>query len=216
MNKKEEIQKYTEVYDNLKAPEQWKTDLKALMREELAKNEDHAGDKEDVQRKPFDVQSKRRLPKGYKKILMAGAIAASFLLVCTVKMMDGPRFITPMKDDVVQSEVVLKDANLYFEIQKDEQDTGIWAGKDDGNQTPVTFEIDEETGEIVTSKKPCGGNSKPSYIKGIPVYLTITITDEGYRYTAIYEKKGEMIEITRSGMTQKDFIEILYREIKKR
>lgn len=217
MNK--EIQKYTELYDNLKAPEQWKTDIKALMREELAKNNNNIDNNDDMQKidsgnqNVIDIQSKKRFSNGYKKIIAIGTIAAAIIFICVVRMMDQPRFITPMNDGSIQSEVALKDTNLYFEIQDSENDNAVFAGKQDGDQDSVVFEIDEETGEVVINENKPDTNIKPSYIKGVPVYLTITMTDAGYQFTAIYEKDGENIEITRVGITQKEFIKLLYKEI---
>lgn len=217
MNK--EIQKYTELYDNLKAPEQWKTDIKALMREELAKNNNNIDNNDDIKKidsgnqNVIDIQSKKRSSNGYKKIIAIGTIAAAIVFVCVVRMMDQPRFITPMNDGSIQSEVALKDTNLYFEIQDSENDNAVFAGKQDGDQDSVVFEIDEETGEVVINENKPDTNIKPSYIKGVPVYLTITMTDAGYQFTAIYEKDGENIEITRVGITQKEFIKLLYKEI---
>lgn len=217
---KEEMQTYTEVYDNLKAPEQWKMDIKVLMQDEMAKNNKHLEDTDRArgnhsefaqEQKVVDIQSKKRLSKGYKMILTAGGIAAAVLLIFTVNIMNGPRFVTPMKDGEIQSEVALKDTNLYFEIQEKE-DSAVLAGKKEDSQSSVTFEIDD-TGEVITRDSQADKKRLPSYVKGIPVYLTIIATDEGYQYTAIYEKDGETCEFTRVGITQKEFIRLLFKEL---
>lgn len=215
-----DIQKYKEVYDNLKAPEQWKTDIKALMREELTKNNTPTGNADDIQMNPIefahnqrasDIRRKKKSSVGYRMLITAGGIAAALILIITVSQMNAPRFVTPMKDGEIQSVVALEDTNLYFEIQdtESEQDSSVLAGtSDDGNE--ITFDIDKETGEIITSD---GADITPSYINGTPVYLTITETDEGYRYTASYKKDGRDCEITRTGITQKQFIKLLYKEL---
>lgn len=221
MNNKD-MQKYKEVYDNLKAPEQWKTDIKALMREELAKNAPPTenADRSRSIRKGFaqeqsvvDIGSKKKSPMSYGMFLTAGGIVAAIILLLVVNLMNGPRFITPMKDDEILSVVVLKDTSLYFEIQDmEEADSFVLAGTS-GIQNEIIFEIDEETGEIVTSGKSDDAGITPSYIKGIPVFLTITATEEGYRYTASYEKDGQDCEITCTGITQKEFIQLLYKKM---
>lgn len=218
----EDMQKYKGVYDNLKAPEQWKTNIKALMREELAKNNTPTenADSTQIYRMDFednqsvvDIGSKQKLSMRYRMLLTAGGIAAAIILVIVVNLMNGPRFVTPMKDGEIQSVVALKDTNLYFEIQDmEETDSSVLAGTG-GDQNEINFEIDGETGEIVTSGKSDDAGTTPSYIKGIPVYLTITATDEGYRFTASYEKDGRDCEITRVGITQKEFIQLLYKEM---
>ncbi|MDO5156514.1 MAG: hypothetical protein Q4D51_11170 [Eubacteriales bacterium] len=218
---KEGMQTYTEVYNNLKAPEQWKTDIKSLMRDELTKNNNHIDNMNSMQRnhlesvenqKVVNIQSKKRLSKGYKMILTAGGIAAAVLLIFTVNIMNGPRFVTPMKDGEIQSEVALKNTTLYFEIQEKE-DSAVLAGKQDDSQSSVTFQIDGDKGEVITSDNQADEKGSPSYVKGIPVYLTIIATDEGYQYTAVYEKDGETCEFTRVGITQKEFIRLLYKAL---
>ena len=70
----EDMQKYKGVYDNLKAPEQWKTNIKALMREELAKNNTPTenADSTQIYRMDFednqsvvDIGSKQKLSMRY-------------------------------------------------------------------------------------------------------------------------------------------------------
>lgn len=218
----ENMQDYKEVYDNLKAPEQWKTEIKALMREELKKNENEKMDSEQSDgEKATDEHGvigfeKRRKSFGiYRNLLLVGGIAAALFLIVTIYPINGPKFVTPMKDDDVQAVVALKDTELHFEIQNDaQQDVAVMAGKDGTDGNGVHFEVNDETGEIVTDGKAQDAGVEPSIIKGIPVCLTVTETENGYQYTAAYEKDGEKCELTRSGVTQKEFIKLLYKEIK--
>lgn len=213
---KEDMQKYKEVYDNLKTPERWKTNVKTLMQEEMKKE---ASQPDDIQRmteddftdnkesRVVDIHSKKKFSRRYKTMLSVSGIAAAILFVFMFNVTKSPQFVTPMKDGEVQAEVAMKDTTLYFEIQEDDKssNTDVMAGKQENN-SGFQIKVDNETGEVVVED-----DAIPSYIRGTEVYLTITVTDEGYQYTAVYDKDGEHCEITRSGMTQKEFIQLLYK-----
>ena len=89
---------------------------------------------------------------------------------------------------------------------------------EDGNQ--VLEQKENDGGGLLIYKKtaaikfPDIGEKNWSYIGEQKIYITVLNTVDS-RYQAVFEKDGQAYEVTGIGVWQKEFIDYLYRIVKK-
>lgn len=207
---------FQETYGKVQAPEDLKAETLTLMEAESGKEKAH-----------------RNRPK-QKIIWCCGSVAAAFCVVfigLSLLFKQGPVYITPMEDGVHYDRVELEDGVLNFWSERVmisvTPNGGNAADRVDASDETVVNE--EEGGSIERVKSQSGGtlvyliqedlclpklpDSDWSIIDGQRVYVTVLKT-EIIRYQATFEKEGRVCEVTGEGVTQKEFIDFLYKKIK--
>lgn len=208
---------FKEAYGKIQAPDTLKAETLKLMEAE----------KNAMPLKGHKACTKRRIVWSFGAA--AAVLCAVFL--CLVFL---PRqravYITPMEDGVYYDRVELKDGVLIFHSERViisvTPNTGnMMGGEKKPEETDTNGEegclAEEETtqsgGTLIFCKEdsltlPEIPEADWSYIDGKRVYVT-TLKADTIRYQATFEKDGKVCEITGEGVTQKEFIDYLYKKI---
>ncbi len=204
------------VYRQLKAPEDLKADTLSKMLEENGKR------KKDV--------------KGRKRVFQYGALAAALCaaVICFILIRPmGISFVTPMEEGVYYDEVELKDGVIHFvknrvAISIKPNAGTVVIGQDNYKDADESENADSGKAEEKITKSggsisfqkisalnlPEIAEENWSYIGEQKIYVTVLNTNE-IRYQATFEKDGVAYEVIGINVTQKEFIQELYRYIKK-
>lgn len=175
-------------------------------------------------------------PSPAKKIWIIAAPAVALLcaaLVLVVLMgMPKTPYLTQLENGVFCEEVMLKDGELHFVTNRIAISiTPNVGGITIGQKPDETSTISEESDEILEEKEmnnrgqliykkasaidlPGIGEKNWSYIGEQKIYITMLDTLDT-RYQAIFEKDGQVYEVIGTGVWQKEFIDYLYRIVKK-
>ena len=196
-------------YDELHAPDSWKQDVILKMKEEEKKNKC----------KKETTQSHRLIRFATGTAILCAAALCLFLI-----LPKGAPITTKMEDGIYYENIELKNGEIHFVSNRVAISISPNAGavfsteqEAEENQTEVLL---TESGGMITfektqkSKLPEIAESNWSYIGEQPIYVTALKT-EPVRYQAIYETDGETYELIGEGVTQRDFIDELYRLVKK-
>lgn len=211
-----------EAYSQIKAPEDWKKEILLKMQEE-----DKVIRENGKEVKP----DSQKLIKGKKIQVFVSAgimicVAAILLFFLLPKQ---AVYVTPMKPGEYYESVELKDGIINFKTERMVISVSPNAGQI-GEDAPENKQ-DDNAAHLLDSKDLTSGgtlilrqNDNPlmktiaddewSYIGKQKVYVSVLKTKE-QRYQAIYEKDGRPYEIIGTGVTQKEFIDYLYKQIKK-
>ncbi|MGN1147769.1 MAG: hypothetical protein ACI4TB_05060 [Lachnospiraceae bacterium] len=188
----------------------------------------------------METEKKKVFPKGHKvrtKRRIVWSFGAAVAVLCAVFLClvflprQGAIYITPMEDGVYYDRVELEDGVLTFHSERviisvtpnagnitggekktEETDT-------DGEEGCLAEEVTTQSGGTIVFCKedsltlPEIPEADWSYIDGQRVYVTALKT-ETIRYQATFERDGKVCEITGEGVTQKEFIDYLYKKIK--
>ncbi len=194
-------------YDALQAPDSWKQEILLKMKEESTKEE------------VMTVNVK----KSHKVHFMMGLATLCAAVLCLFLVLpQGTPYITSMEEGVYYDDIDLKNGEIHFVSNR----MAISITPNAGNGFSVKEEAQENSTEVLLcesggmisfeksqkSKLPEIAESKWSYIEELPIYVTVLKT-EPVRYQAIYEKDGETYEIIGEGVTQKEFIDELYKRV---
>lgn len=160
------------------------------------------------------------------------AFLCAALVFVVLKGTPGTPYLTQMEDGVFYEEVKLEDGELHFVAGRmaisitpnaggvtigQEQD-GELLTPEDGEQ--ILEEKENANGgqlaykKIASIKLPDIGEKNWSYIGKQKIYITVLDTLDT-RYQAVFEKDGQAYEVTGTGVWQKEFIDYLYRIVKK-
>lgn len=205
---------FENVYRQLKAPEALKADTLSKVLEE---------------------NGKRKAVKGRKRVFQYGALAAALCaaVICFILIRPlGISFVTPMEEGVYYDEVELKDGVIHFVknrvaisikpnagtvvIGQNDKDADESENADSGK---AEEKITKSGGSISFQKiaalnLPEIAEENWSYIGEQKIYVTVLNANE-IRYQAAFEKDGVAYEVIGTNVTQKEFIEELYRYVKK-
>lgn len=162
----------------------------------------------------------------------AAALLCAALILVVLKGMTGTPYLMQMEDGVFYEEVKLKDGEIHFvanrvavSIAPNLGGVTIGQKQDDASDTPEAVE------EIVEEKKMDGdarlickkisgidlpdiGDKNWSYIGEQKIYVTVLDTVDT-RYQAVFEKDGQAYEVIGIEVWQKEFIDYLYRIVKR-
>ena len=150
--------------------------------------------------------------------------AACFLFV----FLSRTPYVTKMNDDIHYDTVELKDGEINFVSKRMAISISPNAGNafDSADNAEVTEDMEEvincKSGGTLTfakakeskSKLPKLSENDWSYIDACQIYVT-ELKTEPIRYQAVYEWDDVTYELIGEGVTQKEFIDELYRRIKK-
>lgn len=208
---------FEEAYENVKAPASLKEETLSLMRAESEKTR---------------VDGKN--PHKKAVIAWSGSLAAAVLCAALIGLLflpgRGAVYVTPLEDGVHRDTVELKDGVLRFLSERIFISVTPNAGSAVGGREneeaadhsqgdrPVE-EITAQSGGTLTFYRkdvltlPEIPEEDWSHIDGQRVYVTVLKT-ETVRYQATFEKDGAVCEITGEGVTQKEFIDYVYKKIK--
>lgn len=207
---------FEHAYCRLKAPAALKADtLEKMLRE----NE-----------KCKEIQRKEKSGKGKKKVFYYGALAALLcvaVLSIIVLRPEGISYVTPMEEGVYYEEVELKNGVIHFvrsrvsiSITPNAGSAGIGQEGEAALEEVTRQEeiIETESGgrlvfrERDTASVPDIKEDDWSYIGEQKIYVTV-LDAEKTGYQAVFEKAGSTYEITGEDITQKEFIDELYRRV---
>lgn len=208
---------FKEAYEKIKAPASLKSETLTLMRTEMGQ--------------PL---SQRRQKSGKTAAVWGGVLAGAALCAALICLLFLPGreavYITPMEDGVHQDTVELKDGVLRFLSERIyisvTPSVGSVTGDPENQEQTDDWEVGGPAEEITaqsggtltlyrkdSSELPEIPEGDWSYIGEQQVYVTALKT-ETVRYQAIFEKDGMVCEITGAGVTQKEFIDYLYKKMK--
>lgn len=163
----------------------------------------------------------------WRFFIPAAALLCVVLVLGIFKGISGVPYITDMEYDVFYEEVKLKDGEIRFVANRvavsiTPNAGGITIGQEDGEK--AVSEIIEERnieggGRLIYQKAsavslPALEEKNWSYIGEQKIYVTVLKTEE-IRYQAVFEKNGQGYELIGVDVSQKEFIDYLYRIIKK-
>lgn len=199
---------FQETYGKVQAPEQLKAETLALMEEEQQK--ESAGGRR--------TKAKRILPWGAAAVILCGMLAGLFFLPGR-----GAVYITPMEEGTHYDRVELADGVLYFQSGRVAVSVSPNAGNAmSGEESRKGNDFAEERtapggGTLACSRSSLGlpesAETQWSQIDGQQVYITV-LKKEPILYQAVFEKEGTVWEITGEGVSQKEFIDYLYKKMK--
>lgn len=208
---------FKEAYEKIKAPVSLKSETLALMRMEMGEP------------LPRRRQGCERIVAVCGGVVAGAALCA--VLICLLFLPGrGAVYITPMEDGVHRDTVELEDGVLRFLSERIIISVTPSAGSvtgdrenpeqtDDRKENCPVEEITAQSGGTLTlyrkdsSALPEIPEEDWSHIGGQQVYVTALKT-ETVRYQASFVKDGAVCEITGTGVTQKEFIDYLYKKIK--
>ncbi len=222
--------KFQETYDNLKTPSDLKAQTLAMMLKEdasLSKEQEVLTQQES---KTGNGQGKKR--NSAKRINFAryGAVllAACAAVLCFVIFMPhGAPYVTKLEDGTYYETVELKNGKINFMQNR----MAISITPNAGLAIGDNMEAVEEKEEVLLLEKesksggelrfletpkvtlPNMSQSGWSHIDEQEIYVTVLKTEE-IRYQAVYEKDGIIYEIIGTDVTQKEFIDFLYEQVK--
>ncbi len=169
------------------------------------------------------------------KILRYG-IPAAAALVCAALVIvlfpgnSGAPYVTPMEEGVYYDSVELEDGEIHFvanrvAISVTPNAGGIVIGgqstenENDTEHDPEAEVLLTDDGGMLVFQEteavslPGISEENWSYIGQQRIYVTVLKTDE-VRYQAVFEKEGTAYEVIGSRVTQKEFIDFLYKTVK--
>jgi len=210
-------------YDALHAPDFLKKETLLKMQEAEEQNVRVSEALEDanVGDKSFYYKNKKtlRIVAGLSTVCAA---AACFLFV----FLSGTPYVTKMDDGMHYDTVELKNGEINFVSKR----MAISISPNAGNAFDSVGNAEEAEGmeELINCKSggtltfaqtketklPKLSENDWSYIDDCPIYVT-ELKTEPIRYQAVYELDGETYELIGEGVTQKEFVDELYRRIKK-
>lgn len=207
---------FEEAYNGIKAP----ADLKADTLEKMIKE-----DKRQIQSMYEKEYRRRHIPYfGYTALVVA--ICGIFFAVFFLKPAKAV-YLTAMEDGVSYDEVELKDGVIHFvsnrvAISVTPSAAGVVIGQETekaDEEKSKTEEIETESGGTIIFRETAAfslpeiAEENWSYIGEQKIYVTV-LNVEPVRYQAAFEKEGTACEMTGEGVTQKEFIDELYRRVK--
>ena len=216
---------FEKAYDNMNAPDQLKKETLYKMFKEDAITQNDMGMTQTERDSGFRKGHKRAV---YRYIAPIAAVLAATLCLA-IFWPKGIVYVTPMADAAYYEEVELKNGIIKFNQNRVAISITPNAGKIVIGEGSLTQ--DEEVLEhiLVQEKAKSGGElfckektqlSLPeiredawSNIGKQKIYVTVLKTDE-YRYQAAFEKEGVAYEVIGDNVTQKEFIDFLYAQVK--
>ena len=204
-------------YDELHAPDSWKQDVILKMQEEK-KNEYK---KETIQ---TDAESTKSKPKSLRLIHFAtsAAVLCAAALCLFLILPKGAPITTKMEDGIYYEDIELKNGEIHFVSNRVAISISPNAGSAfstarEAEETPTEVLLTESGGTITfektqKSKLPEIAENNWSYIGELPIYVTV-LKSEPIRYQAIYEIDGETYELIGESVTQREFIDELYKRV---
>lgn len=207
---------FHDAYKDIKAPEALKEEtLKRMLAEE------------DTLKKQGKRQKSKRPPWYYG---MAAAALCVLVLAVGLLRPAGISYVTMMEDDVFYEEVELKDGLIRFlpnrvviSVSPNAGQAGfpegtVSEGADEREKAPEDQEEAKSGGKLQffktdTLKMPPIAEEDWSYIGSQKIYVSVLETD-GVRYHAVFEKEDGGYEVIGENVTQKEFIDYLYKKIK--
>ncbi len=201
--------RFADAYDKIRAPQELKTETLSRM---LAEDE------------------KRKKNKAVKKVLRfavpAAAACAALLCFFLIRPAGAP-YVTQMEEGVYYDTVELEDGEIHFIKNRLVISPTANLGTAFGEETPGEEEKQEplektETksgGSIIFQKTDAlpalqMKESELSYIGGQEIYI-MALNMEEVRFQAVYEKDGEIYEMVGINVSQEEFIDALYKKVKK-
>ena len=181
---------------------------------------------EEVKNGPLSAGRKWRIA------VPVAALLCAILILTVFKGTPVTPYITQLEDDVFCEEVKLEDGELHFvasrvaisitpnaggvtigqkqdgEVSEAEDSAQILEEKENANGGQLIYK------KIESVKLPDIGENNWSYIGEQKIYITVLDTQD-IRYQAFFEKDGQAYEVTGIGVWQKEFIDYLYRIVKK-
>lgn len=159
----------------------------------------------------------------------AAALVACAAVLCFVLFWPrGVRYLTPMEDGTYYEEIAIKNGNIIFNQNrvaisiKPNAGKVVIGGEKAEAETEIYAVIEEKQTndggllvcqEVSSLSLPEIREDAWSNIGQQQIYVTVLKTDD-YRFQAAYEKEGAAYEVIGSGVTQKEFIDFLYTQIK--
>lgn len=157
----------------------------------------------------------------------AAALLCAVIVLSFFKGTQGASYITDMEYGTFYDEVKLKDGEIRFvtnrvNISVTPNAGGITIGQEREEVTDSEIIEEKSTeggGRLIYQKASEAVLTDPeeknwSYIGEQKIYVTVSKTSET-RYQAVFEKDGQVYELIGTAVTQKEFIDHLYRIIKK-
>lgn len=174
---------------------------------------------------------RKSLPIRNPKLWYCGIPAAA--LVCVLIFAGslggtmGASYVTAMEEGVYYDSVELKDGEILFvanrvAISITPSAGGVVIGQEDSEEITVWKVIEENETEAggsllyqrtSTTALPKISEKNWSHIGEQEIYVTVLKTEE-IRYQAVFEKEGQVFEVIGRNVTQKEFIDYLYRKVK--
>lgn len=210
-------------YDTLHAPDLLKKETLLKMQEAEEQNVIISETLEDVNVDNNSLYKKnRRTMRIVAGLSAVCAAAACFLFV----FLSGTPYVTKMDDGMHYDTVELKNGEINFVSKR----MAISISPNAGNAFDSLENAEESEGmeEVINCKSggtltfaqtketklPKLSENDWSYIDDCSIYVT-ELKTEPIRYQAVYELDGETYELIGEGVTQKEFVDELYRRIKK-
>lgn len=223
---KEEFQKG---YQNIKLPDELKQAVLSEMKKEAAIQSQIPREKEDIAEQSSKPQKKSK--KFIWKIGAGSAVLCAAALAFLVLRPSGISYVTPMEDGIYYDEVELKDGEIHFvknrvAISIIPNAGHVTIGEEGadkaeaGKETSTLEEITTESGGILSYQEtdpvslPEIAEENWSKIGECMIYVTVLKTEE-VRYQAVYELDGNTYQVIGTDVSQKEFIDYLYKKIKK-
>lgn len=172
-------------------------------------------------------QEEKPFPTKKKKLWPAAALLWAVLLVSFFRGTTEASYVTVMEEGVYYDSVELKDGEILFvtnrvAISITPNAGGIVLGQEDAEDAAAWNAIEEErtaAGGYLTYQRT-GTVSLPdinekswSHIGKQKIYVTVLKTEE-VLYQAVFERDGQAFEVTGRNVTQKEFIDYLYKKVK--
>ena len=207
--------RFQKCYQNVKLPE----DFKAAVLSEMKQEAVHV---------PATFPKRKRA-----NIRLIGtsvfALCAAAVILFMLRPV-GASYITPMEEGVYYDTVELKNGEIHFIKNRVAISITPNAGhvviggtaKDDMNdekEIEVLDEITSESGGVLCFQKtgqtylPEIAQDSWSYIGDTKIYVTVLNTEKA-RYQAVFEKENSACQVVGTDVTQKEFIDYLYKKIK--
>ncbi len=216
---------FEKTYDNIKAPENLKEEMLHKMFEEEARLQNDTNITTLEYASDVKKSHKRSV---YRYVAPMAAVFAAVLCIA-VFWPKGAVYVTPMEDAIYYEKVELKNGIIKFNQNR----VAISITPNAGNVVIGEESVmqDEDVAEhILVQEKTKGGGEliyKETMQLSLPeiredawsnigkqkIYVTVLKTDE-YRYQAAFEKEGAAYEVVGNNVSQKEFIDFLYAQIK--
>lgn len=209
--------RFSNVYDKITAPEDLKKETLAMMEKENEKYSQAGG----VRTKSF----------GGKGLVFAVSFAAAVVCVAALCLAlqrpSGAVYITDMTGNVYHDDVELEDGVIHFVANRVSISVSPNAGSASAdheqeiadNTEELIEEITVDSGGTITfrhtsplSSAETAGDSW-SCIGEQSIYVTVSKKEE-VKYQAYFETEGQAYEVIGINVTQKEFIDYLYKTIK--
>ena len=222
--------KFQETYDDLKVPSDLKAQTLAMMLKEdanLLREQETSTQKESKisnGKMKKSNSSKRFHYTRYGAVLLTACAA---VLCFVIFMPHGAPYITKLEDGTYYETVELKDGKINFMQNRMAisitPNAGLAIGSDieaaEEKEEVLLLEKESKSGgklrflETTKVTLPNMSQSGWSHIGEQEIYVTVLKTEE-IRYQAVYEKDGIIYEVIGIDVTQKEFIDFLYEQVK--